>query len=157
MNYTKILEENEELIRVIRRFPLVYAKMAVLATFLLLLPFFLMFLLFKWETPGLIIFIILTVIGIIAIVRLIVVYSYNVIIVTNRRIIMYVQKGLFDRRVSEVLRNKIEDITYRYKGFWQTLFKYGTLKVQLKNSESILYIKKIYRPESIRQILTNML
>ena len=153
MNYTKILKENEELVKLIRRHPLVYFKPGLFALILLLLPFFLMFLLFKWETIGLVFFILLLIIGILAIVRLVVVYYFNVFLITNQRIILFVQHGLFDRNVSEVDYEKIQDISYRLKGFWQTLLKYGSLKIQIKNSESILYVKKITQPERIQQLL----
>jgi len=153
MNYSKILKENEELIRLIRRHPLVYFKPAVLAIILLLLPFFLMSLLFKWETFGLIIFCLLVLIGIVCLIRLMVVYSYNVFLITNQRIILYSQPGIFERKVSEVTYDKIQDIAYRYKGFWQVLFKYGTLRIQIKNSESILYVKKIFQPGQIQQLI----
>jgi len=153
MNYTKILKENEELIRLIRRHPLVYFKPGLFALILLLMPFFLMFLLFKWEGIGLALFIVLLVIGVIAIIRLIVVYYFNAFLITNRRIILYIQHGLFDRKVSEADYDKIQDISYRLKGFWQTLLKYGSLKIQIKNSESILYVKKIAQPDKIQQLL----
>lgn len=153
MNYTKILKENEELVRLIRRHPVVYFKPAFLALILLLLPFFLMFLLFQWETLGLIIFCFLIIMGLLAWIRLIVVYSYNVFIITNQRIVLYSQPGVFERKVSEVTYDKIQDIAYHYKGFWQMLFKYGTLRIQIKNSESVLYVKKIARPGKIQQLI----
>jgi uncharacterized membrane protein YdbT with pleckstrin-like domain len=153
MNYTKILKENEELIRLIRRHPLVYFKPALVALILLLLPFFLMFLLFKWEKVGLVIFGILVLFGLLTIIRLSVVYLFNIFIITNQRIILYIQQGLFDRKVSEVTYDKIQDISYRYKGFWQTLLKYGSLRIQIINSESALYVKKIAHPGQIQQLI----
>lgn len=153
MNYNKILKENEELVRLIRRYALVYFKSGLLALILLLLPFFLMFLLFKWGTIGLILFVILIIIGIIAIIRLIVVYSYNVFLITNQRIILYIQHGLFDRNVSEIEYDKIQDISYRFKGMGETMFKYGSLKIQIKNSESVLYVRRISHPEKMQQLI----
>jgi uncharacterized membrane protein YdbT with pleckstrin-like domain len=153
MNYNKILKENEELIRLIRRHPAVYFKDALIALLIFLSPFFFMFLLFKWGSLGLAIFVILIILGCLALLRLLVVYSYNVFLITNQRIILYLQNGLFERNVSEVEYSKIQDISYRFKGFWQTLLKYGSLKIQVINSETIILVQQISRPEQVQQLL----
>ncbi|MBU1130612.1 PH domain-containing protein [Patescibacteria group bacterium] len=153
MKFTKILKENEELARLVRRHPLVYFKTGLIALVIFLLPFFFMFLLFKWGRVGLILFAVLIISGVYAMIRLAVVYSFNVFLITNQRIILYEQNGLFDRNVSEVEYDKIQDISHRFKGLGQTMFKYGSLKIQIKNSESILYVKKIFQPDKIQQLL----
>ena len=108
--FNKILKENEELIRLIHQHPMVFFKPGLFALFLIVLPFFLMFLLFKWEIFGLILFIILLFIGTIALIRLIVVWHYNVFLITDRRVILFKQHGLFDRHVSEIEYEKIQPI-----------------------------------------------
>lgn len=153
MNYNKILKDNEQLVLIIRRHPLVYCKSALIAIIFFLLPFFLMFWLFKWAETGLVVFIILIFLGLMALIRLLVVYIYNVFIITDKRIILFEQRGLFDRQVAEVDYNKIQDIAYRLKGFWQTIFKYGSLKIQIINSETKLIVDKIARPEAVQQLL----
>ena len=74
-----------------------------------------MFLLFRWQTVGLIIFLFLLAIGIIILIRLIVSWYYNAFLITNERVILYRQKGLFNREVSEVEYQKIQDVAYYFR------------------------------------------
>lgn len=151
--FTRILKENEELVRLIRQHPMVFFKSGLLALIFLLLPFFLMFLLFRWEIFGLILFFTLLIIGLIAIIRLIVIWHFNAFLITDRRVILFKQRGLFDRQVSEIEYEKIQDISYRLKGASQTLFRYGSIRIQITNSETAIIVSKIPRPREIQQLL----
>ena len=111
--FSRILKENEELVRLIRRHYLVFFKPAVFSLILLLLPFFLMFLLFQWGTIGLILFFLLLFLGILLMARLIVVWYFNVFLVTDKRVVLIKQHGLFDRKVMEIEYEKMQDISYR--------------------------------------------
>lgn len=151
--FSKILKENEELVRLIRRHPLVFFKPAVFSLILLLLPFFLMFLLFQWGTIGLILFFLLLFLGTLLMARLIVVWYFNVFLVTDQRVVLIKQHGLFDRKVMEIEYEKMQDISYRLKGFSQTLFHYGSVRIQVINSETVMIVSKIARPEELQQLL----
>ncbi|MCX6785559.1 MAG: PH domain-containing protein [Candidatus Komeilibacteria bacterium] len=154
--FTRILKEKEELERLIRFSPAVFFKPAAAALFFFLLPFFLMFLLFRWELYGLILFFILLIIGLWLLVRLIVMWHYNVFLITNQRLILYRQKGLFDRRVSETDYEKIQDVSWRIKGFWQTVLRYGSVRLQLIGSESPIIVSKIPKPQQVQQLLLSI-
>jgi len=151
--FNKYLKDNEELIAVVKQHPLVFLKPGLIAVVLLSLPFFLMFLLFKWETFGLIIFFIMLVVGIIAIIKLIVIFSYNAFLITNQRVILFKQVGLFERSVSETDYGKIQDISYRIKGLGQTLFRYGSIRLQIMGSESPIIVSKIPKPREVQQLI----
>lgn len=153
MNFSRILKENEELIQLIRKHALVYTKETLVALIIFLSPFFFIFLLFKLGSWGMIIFFVLIFLGLLALFKLWVVYHYNVFIITNQRIILYLQNGLFERNVSEIEFSKIQDISYRYKGFWQTLLKFGSLKIQVVNSETVFLVSAVPYPEKIQQQL----
>jgi len=154
--FIKFLKNNEELIKLVRRHPLSFLKPGLMAILLLLLPFFLMFLLFKWGTAGLIIFITLTLIGIFCLGRIILLWHYNSFILTNSRAILIKQKGLFDRQVSEINYQKIEDVAYRIKGIKQTIFRYGSIKIQNNNSDLAMIVNNIPKPQELQQQLLNL-
>jgi membrane protein YdbS with pleckstrin-like domain len=156
MNFSKILKKNEELISLNRRHFLVYVKETLISLIIFLSPFFFMFLLFKWGSWGMIVFLLLIISGLLALLKLWVVYHYNVFLITNQRIILYLQNGLFERNVSEIEFGKIQDISYRYKGFWQTFLKYGSLKIQVINSETVILVSTIPHPEKIQQLLLSV-
>lgn len=151
--FTRILKENEELLHLIHQHPLVFFKQAIVALFFILLPFFLMFLLFRWEIYGLILFFILLIIGILLLIRLIIIWVYNIFLITNTRVILYKQKGFFDQQVAETEYEKIQDVSYRIRGLWQTLFRYGSVKIQIINSGSAIIIRKIPKPREVQQLL----
>jgi hypothetical protein len=152
-NFSKYLKDNEELVEVVRQHPLVYLKPAAIALFFFLLPFFLMFLLFKWETIGLIIFFLLFIIGTILIIQLVVVYSNNALLITNKRIVHLRQNSLFDRHETEAGYGIIQEVSYRIKGAAQTLFRYGSIRIKLADSVKGLAINKIPGPRRIQQLI----
>jgi len=57
-------------------------------------------------------------------------YYLDVWVLTNKKIISVDQQSLFNRHVSTVELEKIQDITVEVNGFIETLLGYGTLRVQ---------------------------
>jgi hypothetical protein len=154
--FTKNLKDNEELIRQVRQHALAFGGRWLVSLCLLLLPFFLLFLLFRWQSYGPIIFVILVIIGLWSLIRLLVVKYFNCLLVTNQRVILIKQKGFFDRQVMEVEYQKIQDVSYHYQGMFQTVFHYGNLKIQVLSSETVIKAEKIPQPEQIQDLIKNI-
>lgn len=154
--FNKNLKENEEVIRLIRRHWLSFWPQSLLTILVFLLPFVLIFLLFSWGKTGLWIFLLLLFIGLLTLVRLIVVYYYNVFLVTDQRVILFKQKGLFDRYVSEIEYPKIQDVSYHFKGIFQTVFHYGSLKIQILSSETIIKPENIPQPQKVQDLIKSI-
>jgi signal transduction histidine kinase len=57
-------------------------------------------------------------------------YYYDIIFITNERIINVAQLGLLSREVSELGLAQIEDVSARMDGFLQTAFNYGLLVIE---------------------------
>lgn len=57
-------------------------------------------------------------------------YYLSLQIVTSKRLIDIDQRGIFNREVNELPIEKIEDVTYKQKSFFATIFNYGTVSVQ---------------------------
>lgn len=151
--YSKNLKPSEVIISVIKKYFLTFFAQGFISIILLLLPFFLLYLLFQLNRWGLVIFGILFFIGLICFIRFIVNYYFNNLIITNQRLIYYQQKGLFHRVVFETQLGKIQDISYEINGMKQTVFKYGSLKVQIINSNTIIIIDRIKNPEAIQNLI----
>jgi len=151
--FNKYLKDDEDLVDLIRQHFLVFFKPGLVAMILFLSPFFLMFLLFRWETFGLILFLILLFFGIFLLIRVIIVWSFNAFLITSQRVVLFKQRGFFDRQVAEVEYEKIQDISYRVKGLTQTLFHYGSVKIQIANSETTIIARKISKPREVQQLL----
>ncbi|MDO8560910.1 MAG: PH domain-containing protein [bacterium] len=67
-------------------------------------------------------------------------YYLDVWIITSKRLIDIQQKGLFNRSVSELGMDKVQDVTIKINGFVQTMLKFGNLEVQTA-SQSTFIIK----------------
>ncbi|HLC63890.1 MAG TPA: PH domain-containing protein, partial [Patescibacteria group bacterium] len=86
-------------------------------------------------------------------IKLIVIFSYNAFLITNQRVMLFKQVGLFERSVSETDYGKIQDISYRIKGLGQTLFRYGSIRLQIMGSESPIIVSKIPKPREVQQLI----
>ncbi len=151
------LKENERIVKIVRCYPLTYF-FPILATFILIAtPFFFLFLFFSWGLIGLVIFLGLIFLGIIYGAREFVLWYFNVFVITNQRIVDIDQRGFFDRIVSEAPFEKIQDISYRIKGIFQTLFHYGNIQIQTAGTALRLELKNIYQPEKVQELITYLI
>lgn len=57
-------------------------------------------------------------------------YYLDVWIITNERLIDIQQRGLFDRTISELGMNNVQDVTIEVRGIIATFLKFGNLTVQ---------------------------
>lgn len=58
------------------------------------------------------------------------IYKQNRVIITDRNITQVLQFGLFNRKVSQLNVNNVEDVTALQDGVLPTFFNYGTLKIE---------------------------
>lgn len=63
------------------------------------------------------------------------VYRQSRLLVTNKSLVQIMQKTLFSRKVSRLSMSNVEDVNEEQRGFWATLFNYGTLTVQTAGTE----------------------
>lgn len=77
-------------------------------------------------------------------------YTLDVWIVTNRRIIDSKQHGFFNRTVSELHVSRIQDISVQTTGLIQTLLKFGDLQVQTAGTEERFKFFQIPNPEKVK-------
>lgn len=57
-------------------------------------------------------------------------WYFTVFVVTNQRFIQLIQKGFFNREVSDIGLNHIQTMNYSIAGLEQTLFGFGTITMQ---------------------------
>lgn len=77
-------------------------------------------------------------------------YWLDVWIVTNERIINSEQHGLFNRVVSEVHLNQIQDITSEQKGFLNTFLTFGNVYAQTAAERERFTFKNIDNPDAVK-------
>jgi hypothetical protein len=124
--------------------------------FLLLLPFFLMFPLFALGWFGALLFLVLIAVAVAIGVRTYVSWDHTVLIVTDRRLIDIDRRGLFDRVVTQAPFSQIDEVSYRVHGLAPTLFKYGSVRVQLSGSAADIEFKRAPSPSRLHDLINDL-
>jgi len=153
MQKTLQLKEDEEIIAQVRPYFLVYSPKLLLGVLFIAVSFFLLFPLFYRGFLGVIIFFLLFCFGVFYAARTVFVWQGNVFIITNKRLIDFDQKGFFTKVVSEALLEKVQDVSYSYKGFFQTLLKYGKIEIQTSGTTSRLELVDIKNPNLAHEVI----
>lgn len=83
-------------------------------------------------------------------------YWLDVWIVTNERIINAEQQGLFNRLVSEVHLEQIQDITSETKGFLETFLTYGDVYVQTAAERERFRFKNVDNPDDVKITISQL-
>lgn len=81
-------------------------------------------------------------------------YYLDVWYVTEKRIIMIDQKQLFNREVSNVRFDKIQDVSVEVPGFLSTLLDFGNIKVQTASEGLCEFNMRVIRhPGMVREVI----
>ena len=141
---------------IIRKFPLVFILPIIFSAVFIIAPFFFLYPLFHWSSWGVGIFFVLLIICLLLALRTFIIYSFNVFVITNQRIIDIDQAGLFDRTVSETTYDKIQDVSFRRKGISQTVWHYGSVVIQTAGQQANIELTGVKSPEKIQQLITEI-
>lgn len=77
-------------------------------------------------------------------------------IVTEKRLVDVHQNGLFNHRVSEQSLLKVQDVTVRVRGPWQTFFQYGTVYVETAGEAPNFEMNNLPRPHHVANTITEL-
>ncbi|HBK35059.1 hypothetical protein A2239_03410 [Candidatus Uhrbacteria bacterium RIFOXYA2_FULL_40_9] len=116
-------------------------------------PFFFFFPLLSLGLIGLAIFLVLEVPAAYVFSQKYVQWHRTVLVITDQRLVDINQKSLFDQEVSEVRYEEIIDVLFRTKGFFPTLFHYGTLKIRVKGQSPDIYFDYVHHPVRIQRLI----
>lgn len=151
------LQSGEELQNIIR--PSFWFKFwqILIVSVLILLPFFLIYPLFREGWPGILAFGLLLIAGIIVLLRIYITYYFTAFITTNFRVIDIEQKGFLNRLVSEIIYKQISDVNYKSKGLLNSILHHGDIYINIKGKQRTkIKLIGIKNPETIvSQILLN--
>lgn len=155
--YSKNLDEGEVLVEIVHRHPVTMAGPSVLAGIIIILDFFLLTLLFSQGLWGIIVFFVVFLFILIIIWRTWIIWSKNVFIITNRRIIDVDQHGFFSKTVSECDYVKIQDVSYTVKGLFATFFHFGRIQIQTAGNIANLELDLIKDPAHVQEVIMDQL
>ncbi len=77
----------------------------------------------------------------------------NVYIVTTKRIVNINYKTLLNKTVLESPLERILNVSFSVKGFWQLLFQFGSVEVQAIGLSEPIVIKNVPQPSKIKDFL----
>lgn len=81
-------------------------------------------------------------------------YYLDVWFVTPKRIIGVSQKSIFDREISNLRFDKIQDVTIDVHGFMATILNFGNVKVQTAGEDNMDFIMNTVRnPDKVRRVI----
>lgn len=153
---TKQLKDGEEVVEIVRRYAGVLVPPLVGSVLLFLLDFFLLAWWFRHDGWGVLGFVFFLVLSVVWAIRAYYVWSLNILAVTTLRIIDINQRGFFERHVAEATYEKIQDVRYTIRGFWQTLFSFGTIVVQTAGATTNLELSNVRHPVEIQRLIADV-
>ena len=154
--------DDEEVLLVFRKHPIVMRKGIVIASAGLLLPVLytggLTF--FRPNNPPSMTFFFGSLVfglflGVILMLPSWIAWYYSVFIVTNQRLIQITQKGLFHKSVVDVGINQIQMVNYEIAGLQETLLGFGTIMMQTYLGDLIIH--DVHHPAKIQKKLLGIL
>ncbi len=156
MNVAKIvrLKDDEQVLRVVRNYWIVYLPAWTLAFLVVAAAFFFMLPLFKAGGWGIGAFAVLNAVGAFVALRTYVVWRWNAFVVTTHRVVDVDQRGFFSRTVSEAAFDKIQDVSYAIKGVLGTLLKFGTIELQTAGNATNLELQDVHDPKELHHLIT---
>lgn len=80
-------------------------------------------------------------------------YYLDAIILTNERIVHVEQKGVFNREVSQLALDRIQDVTIETKGILSTLFGYGTITIESAGEQENFIINNVPHVEQVQSTI----
>lgn len=83
-------------------------------------------------------------------------YYLDTWIVTTERVINIEQNGLFNRTVSELHLNEIQDVTSETEGFLATFLTFGNVYVQTAAEKERFNFKQIDNPDQVKETIVRL-
>ncbi len=85
-----------------------------------------------------------------------VLYYLNIQVITNLRVVDIDQRGLFNRRTSELHIDKIEDATSESNGIFSNIFGYGNVYVQTAGTRERFEFDRIPSPDKVERLILDL-
>ena len=83
-------------------------------------------------------------------------FYFDIVIVTDRRLVDIDQEQLFFRRISELSLEDIEDVSSQVKGLFATVFDYGLIEIQTAGARENFYMHNIHFPREVTALILDL-
>lgn len=127
-------------------------KYCVAAVLLGLVSFFSLWLL-RQDWWGRILFYTGLILGVALLVRVWLMHSANVLVITSERVLRIRRRGFLDEMITSLYFDELFDTTVRRSGIGARLFRYGTVVLRAESSERALDMTYVADPQGIERII----
>ncbi|MFA7314761.1 MAG: PH domain-containing protein [Candidatus Magasanikbacteria bacterium] len=150
------LKEQERVLNQILQYGLTKIWYYLFGVLFLSLAAFFMFWFFLHDWWGMTLFALLIIFGFFIIFRNYYLWKKNVFYVTTHRLIDIEQKGFFERIVSEIPYDQIEDVHGKISGIFGMVLKIGTVAIQTGGGKVKIIVNNIKRPLQLQQQINEL-
>jgi hypothetical protein len=150
------LKAHEEVLAVIRGSLTPRLHRFVFATIWQVLPFFFLFPLWRQGTLGITAFVLWVGTGVILLFGQYLTWSRTLFVVTDQRVVDHEQKGFFHRVVTEARYDQMDEVSYQVKGVMATIFRYGTVRLELHGAAADIVVAHVPRPSQVVDLLNDL-
>lgn len=153
---TKFLKSGEVLRSTVHRSVIGGSGSGLFGALLVIADFFWLARWVAWREWGMVGFAVVLGLGLAVIARAWYMWSWNVFVITNRRVVSITQRGWFHRSVAEAAYENIQDVRYTVHGLIQTVTRTGTVIVQTAAGTTSLELKGVARPADLQELITDI-
>ena len=83
-------------------------------------------------------------------------WRFDLLIITNKRIIDVNQDFLFDKKIDSIRLRDVVNLCTRREGFWATILKFGSIDIKTAAEVADFVFDYIPRPGEVIQIIQNL-
>lgn len=145
-----IIQDKEDIVGVYHQYWLSFFWQWLFGMLVFLSPFFFLPLFLRWGIWGSLLLMSLFALGAWYVIRTYRMWYHSMLILTTERLLIVSQLGFFDKLVSQVELDKLNDISYRKKGLMRTLCNVGSIVIQASGVDK-LEINNLRRPSEVQQ------
>lgn len=150
------LKPEEEVLEVVHEDIIPHIPKLALLFLWFVTPFFFLFPLFREGAVGVFIFLALVGSAMIFSYRAFTKWANTLFVVTDRRVIDVERRAFFDRIISETPFHHIDDVSYRVKGIFPTLFRYGDVRLHIHGAAADIEFRRVARPSRIHDLINDL-
>lgn len=146
------LKPREVIVTIVREYLITRAIPLAIGSTVYLATLFFIYPLFNLGIGGVLTWLVVLTLTLGYLLRLLYLWYYEVLIVTDQRCIDIQRPGLFTRQVQEFPWSSVTDVVFSQRGIWAALFKYGTVTLVLESNQMVA-LQHVYQPDQLRDIL----
>jgi hypothetical protein len=154
-NYIE-LKPREEILATVHASLLPKLWLYILLSVWTVLPFFFLFPLWRLGAWGIGVFFLWLFSGALWLGRTYFMWSRTLFLITDLRVIDYDQRGFFHHVVTQARYDAIDEVSVQVKGVASTLFRYGTLRLQLQGSAADIVVEPVYQPAHLSDLINDL-